>query len=78
MRHNIGIYGIIFVFILKLTKYSYFQNHSINILTIFISLSIFPGPINNHISQVVYKSNNNVIKTVIGKSSMHVNCNVGG
>ncbi len=32
---------------LKLMKYPYFHNHSINIFTIFICLSKLPGPISN-------------------------------
>ncbi len=36
---------------LKLAKYSYIHNHLINIFTIFIRLSGYPGPIiNNYVN----------------------------
>ncbi len=33
--------------LLKLSKYSYFHNRSINIVTILVCLSVFPGTIGN-------------------------------
>ncbi len=50
---------------LKLAKYSYFHNHLINMFTIFISVSGFPGPIIINMSIEVYKSNINAFKTMI-------------
>ncbi len=46
----------------KLAKYLYVHNHSTNIFTIFIRLSIFSGPLSNNMSIAVCISNLNAIK----------------
>ncbi len=48
MRKICFIFGV--TIFLKLTKYSYLHNHSINIYTIYICLNIFPDPRNNDLN----------------------------
>ncbi len=42
--------------VLKLTRYFYFHNHSFNICTISISLSVFPSPNVYKLIRYAYKS----------------------